>query len=402
MRPFTSTISLDEARRRLHAAVRPVVRTERVRLADAMDRVAASGVTSCVDVPPFARSAMDGYAVIAADTKGGSREKPTVLRLIDRIYAGGRPEATVTPGTCAEIATGAPLPDGADAVVMVEETSAAGDHTIHVFASVAAGQNVGRRAADIAAGDCVVREGDFLTAGRVGAIAAAGVADVEVYVRPTVSILSTGNEVTEPGAALGPSQIYDVNRFTIGAIVSAHGGIASPQRAARDTIDSLMHAIDAAADADIIVFSGGSSVGDRDFVVDMIAERGSMIFHGLAVKPGKPTAFARVGNSAFLGLPGNPASCLSNAYVLLVPFLRATARLPPYSPRTVSAPLSRRLVSVSDRHQFYTVRLQDGLAHPAFKGSGDITSLSQADGYIEIEAGTGPIEKGTIVEIKLF
>src|SRR5207249_661481 len=191
--------------------------------------------------------------------------------------------------------------------------------------------------------------------------------------------------------------LYDVNRFTLGAIVSAHGGLPESHRSAKDTIEALLASLDACAQADLIVFSGGSSVGERDLVVDVIAARGEMIFHGIAVRPGKPTAFARVGDVAFFGMPGNPTSCLSNAYILLVPFLRATARLPVFEPRTVRLPLARRIASAAGRHQFYTVRVRDGAAHPAFKGSGDITSLSNADGYIEIPADQSIIEEGAVV-----
>src|SRR6185295_14620519 len=289
MRPFTSTISLEEARRRLDAAVRPIARTERVRLDEAAGRVSAADVTSPIDVPPFARSAMDGYAVVAASTIGASRSGASRLRLLDRIYTGQLSSVTVTPGTCAEIATGAPLPAGADAVVMVEDTATTGGHEIEVFAPAAAGQHVGRRGADIVAGDLVVAAADLLSPSRVGALAAIGCTDVEVYARPRVAILSTGNEVVEPGQALAPGQIFDVNRFTLGAIVSTHGGVAEAHRAAHDTVEALVASLDACRTADLIVFSGGSSVGERDLVVDAIAARGEMIFHGIAVRPGKPT-----------------------------------------------------------------------------------------------------------------
>ena len=402
MRPFTSTISLDEARSRLAAAVRPIDRTEHVGLENAHGRVAARSVSSPIDVPPFARSAMDGYAVIAADTTGASASTPVTLRVLDRIYTGAMPDAVLASGTCAEIATGAPLPESADAVVMVEETTKAGEERVAILAQATAGQNIGRRGADITAGDPVVAAGDRLTPSRVGALAAVGHADVEVFARPRVAILSTGNEVVEPGTPLGRGQIFDVNRFTLGAIVAAHGGVPEPRRAAEDTIDALVAALDAAADADLVVFSGGSSVGERDLIVDAIRSRGEMIFHGIAVKPGKPTAFARVRGTPFFGMPGNPTSCLSNAYILLVPFLRAMARLPPHAPRTLAVPLGRTIVAAAGRHQFYTVKLQGGVALPAFKGSGDITSLSQADGYIEIPADMSRVEGGTTVEVTLF
>jgi molybdenum cofactor synthesis domain-containing protein len=409
MRPFTSTISLEEARRRLDAAVRPIARTERVRLEDAAGRVAAVDVISAIDVPPFARSAMDGYAVIAADTSGASRSASTRLRLLDRIYTGQISSVTVERGTCAEIATGAPMPAGADAVVMVEDTARSGTgsgsgHEIEIFAAATAGHHIGRRGADIAAGDRVVATGDLLSPSRIGAIAAIGRADAEVFAKPRVAILSTGNEVIDPGGVLGPGQIFDVNRFTLGAIASAHGAHAEPHHAAQDTVAALVDALDACATADLIVFSGGSSVGERDLVVDAIAARGEMIFHGIAVRPGKPTAFAQIGRlgTPFFGMPGNPTSCLSNAYILLVPFLRTLARLPPHAPRTVRAPLGRRIASAVNRHQFYTVRVRDGVAFPAFKGSGDITSLSQADGYIEIPADQSVVEEGSSVTVTLF
>jgi molybdopterin molybdotransferase len=407
MRPFASTISLEEAQRRLGEAVRPIERTERVRIEEAAGRVAAADVTSPIDVPPFSRSAMDGYAVLSADTVGATRTTPARLRLLDRIYTGLPSSATIERGTCAEIATGAPLPAGADAVVMVEETAKRGEaDTIDVFAAASAGQHIGRRGGDIGAGDRIIAAGDFLSPARVGSIAAIGQPDVEVFTRPRVAILSTGNEVIEPGGTLAPGQIFDVNRFTLGAVVSRHGGVAEPHRAAQDTVGALIDALDACATADVIVFSGGSSVGERDLVVDAVAARGEMIFHGIAVRPGKPTAFATIGPSnastPFFGMPGNPTSCLSNAYILLVPFLRALARLPPHRPITVRASLGRRIASAFNRHQFYTVRLRDGVVFPAFKGSGDITSLSQADGYIEIPADQSVVEEGATVTVTLF
>jgi molybdopterin molybdotransferase len=404
MRPFTSTITLEEARARLDAHVVPIARTERVALEEAAGRVAAAAVTSSIDVPPFARSAMDGYAVIAADTAGASRTTPARLRQLDRIYTGAPSAVTIASGTCAEIATGAPIPRGADAVVMVEDTASHEDGAIEIFAPAAAGQHVGRRGADITTGNGVVAAGDLLLPGRVGAIAAIGHAGLDVFAKPRVAILSTGNEVIEPGGALAPGQIFDVNRFTLGAIVSTHGGVPEPHRAAQDSVVALVDALDACATADLIVFSGGSSVGERDLVVDAVAARGAMIFHGIAVRPGKPTAFATIGErrTPFFGMPGNPTSCLSNAYILLVPFLRALARLPPHAPRTACVPLGTRIASAVNRHQFYTVRLRDGVALPAFKGSGDITSLSQADGYIEIPADQSVIEEGESVTVTLF
>jgi molybdenum cofactor synthesis domain-containing protein len=401
MRPIRETIPLDDALAIVMEAASPIARTERVPLAEADGRVVGAAATATADVPPFDRAAMDGYAVIAGDTSGASVHKPKRLICVGRIFTGEAAGVTVTPGACVEVATGAPLPPGADAVVMVEDTERAGSDVL-IRAAVQPQQHVGRRAADIAAGQTVLSPGGVLNPSRLGALAAIGIAEIDVYSRPRVAILSTGNEIVDPGRPLGPGQIYDINRFTLAAVVGLHGGEAIVHESVPDTMPALTRALDAALDADIVVFSGGSSVGERDLMQDLIRARGEMIFHGIAVKPGKPTAFGRVGGTPVFGMPGYPTSCLSNAYILLVPLLRRIARLPDYEPRTVRATLARRIVSAPGRHQFYTVRLDNGAAVPAFKASGDITSMSHADGYIEIPAHADAVDAGTPVDVKLF
>jgi molybdenum cofactor synthesis domain-containing protein len=294
------------------------------------------------------------------------------------------------------------MPEGADAVVMVEETEKEPSGEIRIFTPVYPRQNVGRRGADIQTGQAVLRTGDVLNASRVGVLAALGLTEARVFVRPRVAILSTGNEIADPGAALQPGQIYDINKYTLGAIVQEHGGRPELHRTAADTIDDLSTAIDDCLDADLLVFSGGSSVGERDLILDVIGQKGDILFHGIAVKPGKPTAFGVIGGKLVFGMPGYPTSCLSNAYMLLVPVLRRIARLPPHTMRSVRATLGQRIVSTTGRHQFYTVRVVDGVAQPAFKASGDITSMALADGYIEIPAQTDIVEAGEIVEVRLF
>jgi molybdenum cofactor synthesis domain-containing protein len=402
MRPFTHTVSFDEALRRVLEAAAPIERTEIVPTADADGRIAAADVTARFDVPPFDRAAMDGYAVRSADTQGATADGPRALACVGQVLAGQLFDREVGPGTCVEIATGAPLPAGADAVVMVEHTTREADN-VRVLTPVAEGQHIGRRAADLASGQRAVRAGDVLSPARVGAIAATGATDVTVFARPSVAIVSTGNELAAPGVPLRPGQIYDINRFTLDAVIRRHGGIATSLPAAADDLATLTTTLRAAAEAhDIILASGGSSVGTRDLLRDALDACGDTVFHGIAVKPGKPTLFGRIGRAALFGMPGNPTSCLSNAYLLLVPFLRATARRPPWTPRRVRLPLARRVVSVTGRHQFYTVRIEDGQAVPAFKGSGEITSLAEADGYIEIAADQAGIEEGTDVEVVLF
>jgi molybdopterin molybdotransferase len=401
MRPIKDTIPIDEALALALESGTPITRTERVRLEEADGRVAAAGVTASADVPPFDRAAMDGYAVVAADTFGAGRYEPRLLRRIERVFTGQVPTKKVAGGECIEIATGAPMPAGADAVVMVEETERAGED-VRVMTPVYPGQHVGRRGADITAGRAVVDAGTVLNPSRVGAVAACGVVELEVYARPRVAILSTGNELVDPGRPLEPGQIYDINRFTLAAVINRHGGVAVPRPSAPDTLEDLAAAVDAALAEDLVVFSGGSSVGERDLILDVLQRKGDVLFHGIAVKPGKPTVFGEIGGKPVLGMPGYPTSCLSNAYMLLVPILRRLARLPAFTPRSVQARLARRVVSTTGRHQFYTVRLEGGVAHPAFKASGDITSMSQADGYIEIPAQTDIVEEGEFVEVKLF
>lgn len=402
MRPIEQLISLEEARAIVDAAVAPIERHEQVPLTQANGRVLASDVVASADVPPFARAAMDGYAVRAADASGATREQPRRLRSLEQIFTGQAPTRRVEPGTCAEIATGAAMPHGADAVVIVEETHRDPAGIVSIFSAVSPGQHIGRQGADISTGQTVLRAGDVLNASRVGALAALGVLEVDVYARPRVAILSTGDEIVDPGQPLQPGQIYDINKFTLSSIVGEHGAVPVLYRAAHDTIEDLSRALDECLHEDVLVFSGGSSVGERDLILDVIAARGQLLFHGIALKPGKPTAFGTIDGKLLFGTPGYPTSCLTNAYILVVPALRRIARLPPHTPRREALPLARRITSVPGRHQIYTVRVEGGLAVPAFKASGDITSMSQADGYIEIPAGINVVEAGTIVEVTFF
>ena len=403
MRPIRETIPLDEALAAILEAATPIARTERIALREAGGRVIATPPSASMDVPPFDRAAMDGYAVRAEDTFGAGRYDPKVLRCVEKVYTGQVPVRPVGAGECIEIATGAPMPRGADATVMVEETERiAGSDEVRIFTPVYPRQHVGRRAADIAAGQPVLQAGDVLNPSRIGALAAVGTLDVEVYARPRIAILSTGNEIVEPGQPLGPGQIYDINRFTLSSIITAHGGIPVVLPTAQDTLEALSAAIDSALAEDVLVFSGGSSVGERDLILDVLIKRGEVLFHGITVKPGKPTVFGHVDGKPVLGMPGYPTSCLSNGYMLLVPMLRRMARLPEHRPQIVRVPLTRRIVSTTGRHQFYTVRIAEGAVVPAFKASGDITSMAHADGYLEIPAHVDIVEAGELVDVKLF
>jgi molybdopterin biosynthesis enzyme len=245
MRPIRATIALEEARRLIARAIRPIDRTERVRLDAANGRVVASPIVAPDDVPPFSRAAMDGYAVRAADTVGASTQAPRTLTWLETVFTAEVPTRPVGDLQCTEIATGAPMPSGADAVVMVEETDKNADGRVRVFSPVYPGQNLTRQGADIRAGQTVLAAGDVLNPSRVGAIAALGLIEVEVFARPRVAILSTGNEVVDPGQPLLPGHIYDINKFTLASILREHGVEPVPYPTAPDTVEELERALTA-------------------------------------------------------------------------------------------------------------------------------------------------------------
>jgi molybdenum cofactor synthesis domain-containing protein len=401
MRPLRSLVSLDDALGMLMELARPIARTERVPLPEALRRVVAIDVVSPIHVPLVDRAAMDGYAVRAASTYGAGRFKPVVLRRAETLYADTVPRKRVTKSACIEVATGSTLPKGADAVVIVEDTERDGD-AVRVYSPVHPGENVSRQGEDIRKGEAVVRAGEVLTPAKIGAIAAVGQGTAEVYARPRVAILTTGDEVIAPGERIRPGQVYDINAYTMASVVRESGG--EPVRLGRvpDRLDALRAAIRKGATCDLIAFSGGSSVGEKDMIIDVLRAMGEVRFHGVAVKPGKPTVLGVVGGRAVLGMPGYPTSCLSNCYMMLAPMLRTMARIPTAPERVVELPLSKRLVSAIGRVEFHTVRVERGTAVPAYKESGAITSMAHADGYIEIPANVDLLEKGETVRVVLF
>lgn len=401
MRPLKALISLDEGLRMAMDLATLVERVETVPLLEALRRVSAEDVRSPMDVPLADRAAMDGYAVVAKDTFPAGKFKPVTLRIQETVYADGVPTKRVAHGRTTEVATGSTLPAGADAVVMVEDTEKEGDR-VRIYRPAHPRQHVSRRGEDIAKGSLVVRRGEWLTPAKVGAIAAIGAGRVKVYARPRVAILTTGDEVIPLGRPIRPGQVYDINSNTMASVVRENGGEPVILGRVSDRLEALRAALRKAVREDLVVFSGGSSVGEKDMIIDVLRSLGEVLFHGIAVKPGKPTVLGRVDGKAVLGMPGYPTSCLSNCYMLLAPMLRAMARLPPPVERVVEAPLSQRLVSVIGRVEFHTVRLENGEAVPAYKESGAITSMAHADGYIKIPANVDLLERGERVRVVLF
>jgi len=395
------TVSIDEARGTLAVHGEPIARVERLAIDAAAGRVVARDVFAAFDIPPFARAVMDGYAVKAIDTDGASRDTPVHLTLVESIFTGSVPTRAIELGECSGVATGAPLPKGADSVVMVEQSSRDGSHVL-IFEPSRAGQHVGRAGGDLVGGELALGEGTALTPARIGVAAALGLTDLEVFARPRVAILSTGDEIVAPGGRLGPGQIFDANTSALAAAVAGHGGEPVVQPRTRDDRAALPEAFNNAVREDLVLFCGGSSVGERDFSLEILSGLGMVHFEGLQLKPGKPTIFATVDGVPVFGLPGNPVSCLTNMYLFVAPMLRRIARLPPPIERVVPARLADEVSSPRGRHQVYPVRLEGDTAVPVFKTSGEITSLARADGFFEIPADVERVEAGTRIEVVLF
>jgi molybdopterin molybdotransferase len=402
MTPFKQLITHEEALERIRKSIKPITQTETVPIENASDRVLAEDVRANMPVPPFDRAAMDGYAVKAEDTYGASPSKPKNLKLVETLHAGELSSRALGKGECAQIATGSPIPSGADAVVMVEFTERSNKTIINILKPVYLGENISPKGEDIEEGKVILKAGDQLSAAKIGVLAALGRKEVCVYLKPRVAVVPTGSEVQEIGSSLQKGQIYDINSYTMTAVISKNGAVPVKSKIVPDTKEELKKAIKKLLAYDMIVFSGGSSVGERDLMGSVVQGFGEVIFHGIQVKPGKPTLFALVEGKPVFGMPGYPTSCLSNAYLLLVPAIRQMARLPPKVETTVKAQLAKRVISSSGRMQFLTVKLKNGIAYPAFKQSGAITSMAEADGYIILPIDIDVVEKDEEVMVFLF
>lgn len=399
--PFKLLTSREKALEIIMEHIKPVEAAELVPIERSANRVLAKDLVAGMDIPPFDRAAMDGYAVRAEDTYGTSEFNPKILRLVGVLRAGESTSREIRSGECIRIATGCPIPPGADAVVMAEYTEEKGDD-VSIYRAVHPLENISPRGEDVKKGEVIIREGEVLTPAKIGVFAALGLRKALVYRKPRVALIPTGEEVQDLGLELEEGQIYDVNSYTLASLLLENGASATRAPIIPDKYEALRAALYRYIDHDLIVFSGGSSVGERDMLADIIEEEGKLLFHGVQIKPGKPTLFGVVREKPVLGMPGYPASCLSNAYVFLIPMIRKMARLPPKKPTTVKAKMAKRIVSASGREQFLTVKIVEGKAYPAFKKSGDITSLSRADGYVILPVNLDVIDEGEEVTVTLF
>jgi molybdopterin molybdotransferase len=401
LKPFGRLLDFDQARQMALDLAMPLERTEIVPIDLALHRVLAQEITARVSVPPFDRAAMDGYAVIAADTFGASRGQPKNLALIGAIFAGDSPDQIISNGKAFQIATGARLPAGADAVAMVEETSREGD-VVNILKAVYPGANIARTGEDIKEGSSLLKTGTNLNPGKIGMAASQGITELRVFQKPLVAVLPTGEEVAAAGNPLRPGQIWDINSHTVSAVVRQSGGEPVNLPIARDQPEALASAITEALKSDMVIISGGSSVGERDLMSQILAGMGEVLFHGIQIKPGKPTLLAKINDKPVLGLPGYPTSCLINAYLLASPMIQQMAHRDVGHAITLELPLAEAVPGSVGRRQFLPVQIINNQVKPLFKESGAITATALADGYIDIANNIDILPQGEMVRVTLF
>jgi molybdopterin molybdotransferase len=382
MRPFGRLIPVSIAQQRLRRAVRPITRTERVPLAASLGRVASVTVGAPAPVPAFARATWDGYALRSRETRGASPDHPLPFRVVGEVYAEQAYAGAVGRNEAVAIATGGAIPRGLDAVVIFEKVRL-DDRTIYVSGTVRRHGYVASPGEDFPKGYRIVRQGQVLAPADLGGLASIGRTEVPVYARPSVAILPNGNELRVPGEALRPGQIYESNNFTLGTIVQAGGGIPTTRPPISDDPDRIEEAIRAALkENDLVVLTGGSSVGERDFLPAVFPRLGKVLFHGVAVRPGKPTLAVLAGRKLVIGMPGHPTSCLANGFWLLLPLVRRLARLPGSGTLPLTARLGSDYLAPSPGlSTVIPLRLVGGRAYPTFRDSSAITSLSGANAF---------------------
>lgn len=420
-----SLIFVEEALNLILAKITPVV-AERVPLRQSFNRVLAQAVVAQVNVPPFANSAMDGYAVIAADCRGASKETPVHLEVIDNIPAGATPAKRLLPRTAVRIMTGAPLPEGADAVVRFEETSEyisarqeqRADEVL-IYQATAAGDNVRSAGEDIKAGQVVLEAGHRLRPQDIGVLAAMGQAQVAVHRRPRVAILATGDELVDVDQPLEPGKIRNSNEYTQAALVEKYGGEAIMLGIARDTVDELTAKIreGLAQNVDLFLTSAGVSVGDFDMVKTVLAAEGEMRFWQVAIKPGKPLAFGSLRRPAetgslrdtvpLIGLPGNPVAAMVAFEVFARPAILKLGGQRSYAKTSVRACLDEEITNSGRRHYMRAlVYLEPDGYHVTTRGSGVqvqgsgiLTSLVWANGLVVVPENVTYLPAGATVEV---
>jgi molybdopterin molybdotransferase len=402
MRGFPSRADVDHVIRLVREEARPLG-AEEVAIDQVAGRVLAGDVVAAVAVPGFARSAMDGYAVRGEETFGASDYNPLVFRIVGEAMPGRPFGGVVRPGEAVRIMTGAPLPDGADAVVMAEyatESVGPDGRRVAVTEPVTPGRNVGQSGEDIGAGQVLLRAGRVLRAQDVGVLASVGAGNISVVRRPVVRIVITGDELLPPGSMPNGPKIVDSNSLMLDALVRRDGGTPLRGDIVPDRRDAVEAAINDPA-GDLILVSGGSSVGAEDHAPMIVAERGELLVHGIAMRPSSPTGMGKIGGRLVFLLPGNPVSCLCAYDFFAGPAIRLLGgRSPDWPHRSVRARLASKIVSAVGRVDYVRVRLTPaGVAPLAISGASILSSTTRADGFVIVSKdseGHGPGEEVTV------
>jgi molybdopterin molybdotransferase len=386
-------------------AALPAPQTERIPLTESAGRILAETIVSPLDLPPFDNSAMDGYAVRAADVQGAKPEAPARLCLQARIPAGETFAGELMPGECARVFTGAPVPRGADAVVMQEDASHEGNEVL-ILDAVQPRENVRFQGEDVREGATLAEAGEEIAPGLIGLLGAVGVGEITVGRRPVVGLIATGSELREAGQPLAPGQIYESNRAMLAALITRAGGQPRVYPLVRDTLDATRVALEQAfAECDIVVTSGGVSVGELDFVkAAFTALGGELEFWRVAIRPGKPFVFGKLGGRFIFGLPGNPVSAFVTFLVLAYPALRRWQGAGKPGLPVFSGVLGEPLSNPGDRRHFLRARVDaDGRVFSAGKQASHVlASLARADGLLEMAPGQHLAAGQTVALLRIW
>jgi molybdopterin molybdotransferase len=401
MRGFAARSTVEDAQAWVDAHA-PRLDAETVALDDLHGRVLAADLHAPIDVPAFDRAAMDGYALRGAETDGAGDYNPLSFVVLGQALPGGPFDGRVDPGSAVRIMTGAPMPAGADAVVPAEH-AVERDGRVEVVAPLAPGRHVGRRAEDIVQGALLLAAGRRLRAQDVGVLASVGLDRAGVVRRPVVRIVVTGDELAVPGSPKGPYQVYDANSAMLRGLVVRDGGVPLPVQRVADRREAIRDAL-CAPGADVVLVSGGSSVGSEDHAPGILAEAGELAVHGIAMRPSSPAGFGRIGDRLVFLLPGNPVSCLCAYDFFAGRALRLLGGLPSGWPHPVAqVPLVRKIASQVGRVDYCRVRLgTDGAEPLALSGASILSSTTRADGFVIVPGDSEGQAAGSLVDVYLY
>jgi molybdopterin molybdotransferase len=402
MRGFFEKKPVDEALETLLKIIEPLP-SEKIKITDAPGRVLASEVRAGMDIPPFDRSAMDGYAVRGENTFGAAQTNPISFKVIGEVVPGSSFEGEVGEFEAAKIMTGGRVPAGADAVVMLEYTSGASE--IEVIKAVSPGKNVSLRGEDFKKGDVALESGRVLTAQDVGILAALGLGGVEAGRRPTVGIISSGDEVVPPGTEIKEGQIFDINGQVLSTLVEHGGGAPEFLGIIRDDYDELKKAIKKSLEFDVLILSGATSVGEKDVIPEIVEELGEVLVHGVSMRPGAPTGFGIIDKKPVFMLPGHPAATIFGFEVFVRPAIQKMQGAMPFNPYPqTEGVLKKKIASELGRRDFVWVCVdENGNAEPIrTSSSGIVSRLLLANGFVVVPENTEGLEKGKKVKVSML